>query len=315
MGNKKKFGDYDSALDMRDIIKRMVADELQRQRPRYRYGIVSSVSLATLKANVVYTGETLPVTVNTGSNAFVMPGDVVRIEGVGSDKFIADVIGRDPINESLDYTDSEVAAALASANSHTDAIVRTESHLESDLPSAYSYGITLCDGGGGSNYFPTSPYSYVVTEKINTSRMSQRLIRKGDGANVLEWVRYAYGDSLWSPWQPAVWKSVDFTPVTTSTTSGIIPTGSNTGYLRGSTGKVQVNLYFTRTAGTETGQIFVLPEGFRPDRIAYGIGGGAGDARCTIQALSTGSVQIAANAASYTSLVVGTLSFTASPIA
>lgn len=90
---KRMMQDYDFALELRDIVKKLVAEEVQRIRPRYRYAEVQSVNLATRKATVIFTSEVTPVEVNIGGFTYILPNDIVRIEGIGTDKFVADVIG------------------------------------------------------------------------------------------------------------------------------------------------------------------------------------------------------------------------------
>lgn len=79
-------------METRDIIIRLVKETIDSVRPRYRYATVQSLDMAANKATVIYNGEQNPVMVNMGS---VQPriGAAVRIEGIGTDKYIADVVG------------------------------------------------------------------------------------------------------------------------------------------------------------------------------------------------------------------------------
>lgn len=81
------------SLQMRDTLKRMIRVLVDAERPRYRYATVESVDYSTRKAAVVHNGETGSVQVNMGS---IMPyvGQKVRVEGIGTDKFITDVYGK-----------------------------------------------------------------------------------------------------------------------------------------------------------------------------------------------------------------------------
>lgn len=85
--------DLSYSLAMRDIIQKMVADEIETQRPKYRYARVSSIDRANYKCNVIYNGETGAVTVNMGAVQPAAVNQIVRVEGIGIDKFITDVIG------------------------------------------------------------------------------------------------------------------------------------------------------------------------------------------------------------------------------
>lgn len=91
---KKRFGDFDAAIEMREVVAELVKTELQKQRPRYRYATVDSITPAAFKAYVTFNGEDVSVLVNTGAFNFVLPGDTVRIEGIGVDKYIAGVVDR-----------------------------------------------------------------------------------------------------------------------------------------------------------------------------------------------------------------------------
>jgi microcystin-dependent protein len=83
-------------MALRDIIQGMVDEELEKQRPRYRYATVVSIDNVNGKCDVIYTGESGTVTVNMGAIRPTAANQSVRIEGIGTDKFITDVIGGIP---------------------------------------------------------------------------------------------------------------------------------------------------------------------------------------------------------------------------
>ncbi len=84
--------DLSFSMKMRDVIEDIVKDTLQKIRPRYQYATVDSVDAVNFKADVIFTGEVDPVTVNTGHFASLLSiGDVVRVDGIKTDKFIADI--------------------------------------------------------------------------------------------------------------------------------------------------------------------------------------------------------------------------------
>jgi hypothetical protein len=81
------------ALQLRDIVRQMVATEVNRLRPKYRYGVVQSIDRANYSATVLYSGETIPVKVKMGG---LQPGAIdqtVRVEGTATDRYITDVVG------------------------------------------------------------------------------------------------------------------------------------------------------------------------------------------------------------------------------
>lgn len=86
--DKNKF-----ALMMRDLISEIARKEIDKQRPRYRYGSIFSIDRARYSVQVVYPGETDPITVRMGSIQPAYVGQIVRIEGSRSERYVSDVIG------------------------------------------------------------------------------------------------------------------------------------------------------------------------------------------------------------------------------
>lgn len=98
--------DFTFSIEMRDIVRKLVSEELEKQRPRYRYATVDSIDRVNRKCGVILNGETGVVQVNMGAVQPATTGQKVRVEGIGTDKFIADVFGivyvdRDPLNEPI----------------------------------------------------------------------------------------------------------------------------------------------------------------------------------------------------------------------
>jgi hypothetical protein len=87
------FGEFAFSLEMRDTIARIVREQIDRVRPRYRYAEVVALDYDNGKADVIYVGEENPVRVNMGAVRPDAAGQRVRIEGIGTDKYITDVIG------------------------------------------------------------------------------------------------------------------------------------------------------------------------------------------------------------------------------
>ena len=86
--------DLASSLMMRDIIRRLVKEAINKYRPRYRYGIVQTIAQDRKSCTIVYNGETNEVKVKLGSVQPLTTGQSVRVEGIGIDKFVADVVGQ-----------------------------------------------------------------------------------------------------------------------------------------------------------------------------------------------------------------------------
>lgn len=92
--------DYRFALEFQETLKRLVSEELERQRPRYQMATVVSIDRVTRNCVVTYPGDTSSGTVSMGSIQPSAPGQVVRIEGLSGDRYIADVMGPSYTDES-----------------------------------------------------------------------------------------------------------------------------------------------------------------------------------------------------------------------
>lgn len=86
-------GDYAFSMQMRDTIARMVKEQIDAERPRYRYARVTGIDRPGHKCNVIFNGETGEARVNMGVIQPKSVGQIVRVEGIGTDKFITDVVG------------------------------------------------------------------------------------------------------------------------------------------------------------------------------------------------------------------------------
>lgn len=93
MAHKRKLRDYETGVQIRDIIKKLAVQVVDRERPRHQYAIVDSIDRPNRSCMVVYPGDTTPVKVSMGSIQPVAIGQTVRISGVRGDRFIDDVMG------------------------------------------------------------------------------------------------------------------------------------------------------------------------------------------------------------------------------
>ena len=87
------FNDLAFSLKMRDALKKISRDVVNKERPAYRYGKVTSIDRVAYKCGVTMAGDSAPVLVNMGTIQPRDIGQVVRVEGIGTDRFITDVIG------------------------------------------------------------------------------------------------------------------------------------------------------------------------------------------------------------------------------
>lgn len=90
---KKTFSRYTVAQDMVNIIRKVAAEQIEKLRPQYRFATVDSIDRVNLKCDVIYVGETVPVTVSMGSIQPLNVGQTVRIAGMTGDRYIDDVLG------------------------------------------------------------------------------------------------------------------------------------------------------------------------------------------------------------------------------
>lgn len=87
------FEEYQTATKMRDVMERLVRSTMEAQRPRYHYATVTSIDRSARKCAVLFPGEPASVVVNMGSVQPKEAGQIVRVDGLAGDRFIADVMG------------------------------------------------------------------------------------------------------------------------------------------------------------------------------------------------------------------------------
>ncbi|HEY6020690.1 MAG TPA: hypothetical protein VIY48_12590 [Candidatus Paceibacterota bacterium] len=87
------FSDYEYALEVRDIVQKMISLEVDKIRPRYQMAVVVSIDRPNRKCEVQFPGDTGTVVVNMGSIQPSAAGQVVRIAGLSQDRYVDDVIG------------------------------------------------------------------------------------------------------------------------------------------------------------------------------------------------------------------------------
>lgn len=83
------------ATKMRTLIMSLIEEGIDKKRPRPRYGKVYSIDRANSRCQVILTGDEDPVTVTMGAIQPSSVDQIVRVEGIGVDKYITDVIGGD----------------------------------------------------------------------------------------------------------------------------------------------------------------------------------------------------------------------------
>ena len=108
--------DFETALKMRDTLQRLVASEVENQRPRLQYATVTDINRTLRKCKIQYPGETSSIWISMGSIQPLTTGQVVRVDGLLGDRFVSDVMG-------ATYSDTEsinVKSYGATGNGTTD---------------------------------------------------------------------------------------------------------------------------------------------------------------------------------------------------
>ncbi|MGE0342550.1 MAG: hypothetical protein AB7O86_05740 [Porticoccaceae bacterium] len=89
---KSGFDSLDTALRMREIIRAAVIEEVRKYAPTDTLATVSSWDDTNHIVNVKYAGETTPVPVSYGLFRPSFSGQIVRVSGPASDRYIVDVL-------------------------------------------------------------------------------------------------------------------------------------------------------------------------------------------------------------------------------
>lgn len=84
---------FGTVLGFRESIRKLIGAEVERLRPRYRYAEVISFDINMGTAEVKYPGETETVTLPVSGGMPSVVGQIVRIEGMRGDRFVAGVSG------------------------------------------------------------------------------------------------------------------------------------------------------------------------------------------------------------------------------
>lgn len=132
-----EMGEISFATRMREVVRRIVKEEINRERPGIQYGIVQSYNRATRKASVILAGDVSAINVGMGAIQPSANGQRVRVEGPRGDKYITDVLGAQP------YVDMTITVPLvqggsyASGGGNGDSGTTTITNLNADLRSGW----------------------------------------------------------------------------------------------------------------------------------------------------------------------------------
>lgn len=87
------FEGVDKGMKFRDLMARIARGVIDKDRPPYRYGQVTAIDHALRRCDVLFTGDSESVSVPVGSVFPSFINQMVRVDGIGTDRYIADVIG------------------------------------------------------------------------------------------------------------------------------------------------------------------------------------------------------------------------------
>ncbi|ANA85999.1 tail protein [Gordonia phage Demosthenes] len=113
--SQRQLSEYAVTAAVRDVIKTIARNEIQKARPASRLAAVQSIDPVDRSAQVIFVGETEPVRVPYTSKAPAFTGQFVRIGGTTHDRYIEDVIGQDFTSLELEKTKESVGKLMEAA--------------------------------------------------------------------------------------------------------------------------------------------------------------------------------------------------------
>lgn len=127
------FQAFEYAQAMRDVVREIAQKEVRRMRPAESYATVSTINEAANTANVTFPGDTTSVPVKMFTVRPTSAGDVVRIEGESTRRYISEVVSGIRSIRSGRLTLTALQSAGASANMYADAITGAVTRITSSL--------------------------------------------------------------------------------------------------------------------------------------------------------------------------------------
>lgn len=103
------FSDFETAQKMEKSIRKIVTDEISKQRPADRYAIVESIDHADRSVMARFVGETDAVRIPFLDAIPSIQGQEVKVSGKGSDRAITGIRGTSDDQSRLDAIEAELA--------------------------------------------------------------------------------------------------------------------------------------------------------------------------------------------------------------
>ena len=82
------FSEFETSLKARSALDDLIVKIIDRERPKYRYGVIDSIDRANSIAHVIYDGETVTSPVQLGRVQEFAIGQHVRVAGLRTDRYI-----------------------------------------------------------------------------------------------------------------------------------------------------------------------------------------------------------------------------------
>lgn len=161
------FGDFDTALQARETLTRLVIGVLDRERPPYRYGTVISIDPDGRSCMVRFPGGAVDgsndVQVKIGGITPSSTGQTVRVAGFNGDKFISDVLGRAVLTTTIS-TDLPVPTGAYLTVAPGTASATWDKMQNPDDSDVNSYEVEFAESAD----FVTNPRAYTTVAHIFT---------------------------------------------------------------------------------------------------------------------------------------------------
>lgn len=103
-----EWGEFKTAQDIEKAIRRIVTDELNKQRPVARYAVVNSIDLVDRSIMGTFIGDDLPVRLPFLDTIPADVGQEVRVTGIGSDRVVDGVRGSSDAEARVASTETEM---------------------------------------------------------------------------------------------------------------------------------------------------------------------------------------------------------------
>lgn len=210
------FGDFDTAIQARETLTRLMISVLDQERPPYRYGTVISIDPDNRFCTVRFPGGATDgsndVKVRLGGIQPSVPGQTVRVAGQSGDNFVSDVIGHAVLTTTTDANLPVPTGVVLTSSAHL-ATVSWNDVSTADAPVA-QYEVEFAESAD----FLTNPQSYTTTSRIFYRPYSP-------GISVWARVRSLNGQggsSAWGASVPATTIIADY-PASGTATDGSVP--------------------------------------------------------------------------------------------